>query len=246
MPRTGILIAGSLYWRADPHRVQWRRDHLRNGSEIPVSIPIRYGRRSSTTGTYTMVFAPGCPPGQAKILECLQGNDTIGDIIRVAQALWLAESPDGSPRRPTETLASNWGCVVMLANPRSTLPESLFDEWRIRVAKEKHHKTQARCYDSQAYAVKGVAAISDAGELQIEWPVRAETGATVDSFDLLLATATKPTPAESTGDYPTAKQVADAWLKTRDPQYFVENRKNGFRTFQDEEIAVHLRAGGAT
>jgi hypothetical protein len=243
MPRTGILIAGSLYWSDRPHRVRWRQDHLRKDSEIAVSVPIRYGRLAST-GSYTMVFAPECPLGKAKILECLHSNNTIDDIIREAQALWLAESPDGSPRRPTETLASDWGCVALLANPASALPKNLFDAWADRVAKERHHRTKARCYDSQAYAVKGVAAISDRGELQIEWPVRADTGAAVDSLDLLLATATKPTPDESTGDYPTAEQIADAWLKTRDPHYFVENRKHGFHTFQDKVITIRLGAGG--
>jgi hypothetical protein len=239
MPRIGILIAGSLYWNDRPHRVQWRRDHLRKGPEISISIPIRYGRRSST-GSYTMVFAPECPPGQAKILECLQSTNTFADLVREAQALWLAESRDGSPKKPTETLASDWGCVVLLANPASDLPKNLLDEWTARVAKEKHHKTQARFYDSQAYAVNGASAISDAGELQIEWPVRADTGAKVGSLDLLLATATKPTPDESTGDYPTARQIAAAWLKTGDPQYFLENRKHGFHTFQDDEIEKHL------
>ena len=239
MLRIGILIAGSLYWSDASHRVQWRRAHLRQGSEISVSTPIRYGRRSST-GSFTMVFAPGCPPGQAKILECLQSTNTFADLVREAQALWLAESRDGAPKKPTETLASEWGCVVLLANPASALPKSLLHEWAARVGKETHRKTQARFYDSLAYAVNGTAAISDAGELQIEWPGRADTGAKVGSLDILLATATKPTPEKSTGDYPTAEQIAAAWLKTGDPQYFVENRKHGFHTFQDDKIQKHL------
>ncbi len=179
MLRTGILIAGSLYWSDKPHRVQWRADHLRKGSEIFVSVPIRYGRQSST-GSYTMVFAPGCPLGQGKIVECLRGAKTIEDLAREAQALWLAESPDGSPRRPTATLASDWGCVVLLANPASDLPKKLLDEWAARVVKQKHHRTLARSYDSQAYVVKGTPAISGTGKLQIAWPVRADTGAAVE------------------------------------------------------------------
>ena len=73
MPKTGILIAGSLYWSDRPHRVQWRKDHLRQGSEIAVDVPIRYGRLSSE-GSYTMVFAPACPLGRAKIIECQHSN----------------------------------------------------------------------------------------------------------------------------------------------------------------------------
>ena len=41
------------------------------------------------------IMAQGDLPGTPKILECLQGADTIGYIIREAQALRLAESPDG-------------------------------------------------------------------------------------------------------------------------------------------------------
>jgi hypothetical protein len=33
---------------------------------------------------------------EAEILECLHGHDSIGDVIREAQALWHAESRDGS------------------------------------------------------------------------------------------------------------------------------------------------------
>jgi len=132
----------------------------------------------------------------------------------------------------------------LLANPASALPKGLLNAWADRVAQERHHRTRARCYDSQAHAVKGVAAINDGGLLQIEWPVRADTGAAVDSLDLLLATAIRPTPVEGAGDYPTARQIAAGWLRTGDPQYFLENRRHGFHTFQDEEIVTHLRAGG--
>jgi hypothetical protein len=239
MPKLGILIAGSLYWSDRPHRVRWRKDHLRDGSEISVSVPIRYGRLSST-GSYTMVFAPGSPLGTAKVLECVQPARTLDEVVREAQALWRAESPDGSPRRPSETLASDWGCVVLLANPASTLPPGLFDSWAARVAKEHHHRTMAKCYDRRNYFVQGIAAITDRGALDIAWPLRADMHGPLRSVDLLLATATKPTPDERTGDYPTAERVASAWVKTGDHQYFRENQKHGFHTFQDGEIEAYL------
>jgi hypothetical protein len=59
MLKAGILLAGSLYWSDKAHRVRWRRGHLKPRSEMSVALPIRYGRLSST-GSYTMVFAPGC------------------------------------------------------------------------------------------------------------------------------------------------------------------------------------------
>jgi hypothetical protein len=235
----GILIAGSLYWSDKPHRVRWRRDHVKPGSEVSVAVPIRYGRLSST-GSYTMVFAPGSPLGKAKILECIRAVKTFDHLVAEAQALWLAESPHGSPRRARETLSSDWGCVALLANPSSTLPAGLLDAWAARVAKERHDGTTARSYNHSKYFVKGASAITDRGTLEIAWPVRSDTGEAISSIDLLLATATKPTPVQCTGDYPTAERIAAAWIATQNDQYFRENRINGFYTFQDEEIAKHL------
>lgn len=237
MPKAGILIAGSLYWSDKAHRVRWRRDHLKPRSEISVALPIRYGRLSST-GSYTLVFAPGCPLGKAKIVECVRTVETFHDLIAEAQALWLAESPDGSPRSATETLASDWGCVVLLANPASALPAGLLDAWAARVARERHHRTMARSYDRSKYCVKGASAITDRGMLEIAWPVRSDTGEAISSIDLLLAAATKPT--AGTGDYPTAEEIAAAWIATENEQYFRENQNNGFYTFQDEDMAKHL------
>ena len=102
------------------------------------------------------------------------------------------------------------GCVALLANPASALPRSLFDAWAARVAEERYSRGKVRCY------------------------------AAVDSFDLLLATATKPTPDANTRDYPNAERIAAAWRSTSNPQYFLENRKHGFHTFQDDEIIKYL------
>ena len=65
----GILIAGSLYWSTEPYRVTWRDKFLDISRVIPVRAPIRYGRKSRL-GSYTMVFAPGSPIGQAKVVAC--------------------------------------------------------------------------------------------------------------------------------------------------------------------------------
>src|SRR6266511_2115410 len=65
----GILIAGSLYWRTAPHREMWRDKFLRKDHAMSVKAPIRYGRLSQSR-TYTMVYAPGSPMGQAKIVAC--------------------------------------------------------------------------------------------------------------------------------------------------------------------------------
>jgi hypothetical protein len=116
----------------------------------------------------------------------------------------------------------------------------LVDGWGARVRQEKVTKTGERCYDSRAFAVNGNAALNDNGPLQIAWPVDADTQAPVDSFDLLLATATRPTPDPESSDYPSPEVIAEAWRRTGKFEYFLENRKHGFHTFQDDEIMRNL------
>src|SRR5262245_19705501 len=93
-----VLIVGSLYWSTRAHRRTWRKTYLKAGAEVAVSAPIRYGRRSRE-GTYTMVFAPRCPQGKARVCECGSAVSGPEELIAEAEALWLAESPDGSGRR---------------------------------------------------------------------------------------------------------------------------------------------------
>ena len=76
--------------------------------------------------------------------------------------------------------------------------------------------------------------------MQIAWPVQVDTKIPVGSFDLLLATATRPTPDSESNDYPSPEQIAEAWRRTGKFQYFNENRKHGFHTFQDDEIIRNL------
>jgi hypothetical protein len=99
----------------------------------------------------------------------------------------------------------------------------------------------AKNYDTQKYDVRGQSAINERGILQIPWPHRSDTGNALDEFDILLATATMPVPDPGTGDYVSAAMIAEAWNKTGDASYFHSNRKHGFLTFQDEEIASRLR-----
>src|ERR1700730_15139735 len=75
----GILIAGSLYWSTEPYRVTWRGKFLNMNRVIPVRAPIRCGRKSRH-GSYTMVFAPGGPMGQAKVVACQSHATSIVDI----------------------------------------------------------------------------------------------------------------------------------------------------------------------
>jgi hypothetical protein len=90
----GVLIIGSLFWDPDPVRVAWRDARLAMDSAETVTVPIRYGRLSSSRGkSYTMVFSRLCQPGQAKLLPCVQMISSLQDLIREAECLWKAEQP---------------------------------------------------------------------------------------------------------------------------------------------------------
>jgi hypothetical protein len=89
------------------------------------------------------------------------------------------------------------------------------------------------------YMVKGMSAICNRGLLQIPWPVSADNNTALDSCDLLMATATRPTPL-ATGDFPTAAVIAEAWNKLGNADYFHKNRMHGLHTFQDEDIQTLL------
>ena len=236
--RLGILIAGSLDWRPEPYRHEWRQSRLTSGVGVPVRAPIRYGRFSRDK-TYTMVFAPGCPDGRAKVRLCSRPVSSIADLVDEAKALWVAERPANSQPLPGRLHSDDWGSVVLLANPEAVGSQELLERWAKRVVLEKDRHRHPT-YDSAPYTVKGMSAVSNRGLLQIPWPVRVEDNAPLNSFDLLIATATQPTPDPITGDFPNAEIIAEAWNSAGNAEYFRMNRKHGLHTFQDQEIETYL------
>jgi hypothetical protein len=88
--KVGILIARSLYWRANRHREKWRDSFLHKDHVSSVNAPIRYGRLSLSK-TYTMVYAPGTPLGKAKVVACNRDVTAIDELVDEAAALWAAE-----------------------------------------------------------------------------------------------------------------------------------------------------------
>jgi hypothetical protein len=237
--QSGILVIGSLYWNTEPYRREWRKKALHMDQAIPVKAPIRYGRRSRT-GSYTMVFAPGCPMGQAKVVRCQGEITSTDDIVRNAKELWTAERPVGAKPSLGEAHSASWGCVALLVNPKSEVPQSIREEWAERVSAERSASAKTSNYKVSPYSVREKSAINADGLLQIRWPNRVDNDEALASFDLLLATVTRPTPDSGTGDFPDLAVIADAWNKIGDATYFWSNRQNGFHTFQDSEIEALL------
>jgi hypothetical protein len=227
----GILIIGSLYWEDD--RQAWRDDRLRIENSFEVSAPIRYGRISETRGnTYTMVFARGCAPGQAKAVPCQQEIGAAHDLATEAEHLWAAERREPLNGR----ISANWGCVVLLANPRRAIPTELLNGWAARVRR-------ARPYGNIRQAPGEGELVNERGMLQIAWPTSTADNRPL-ALDFLLATATQPNLARDPPWYPTQQMIAARWRADTagHGRYFRNNVRNGIRTFEDDAIALALDA----
>lgn len=226
-------MIGSLYWSDLPHRVQWRRDRLDVTAKQHVSVPIRYGRRSSGWGcSFTMVFSTELVQdelGRGILVPCRSG-----DLFEEATALWTAESAKGD--NPKNSVSGGWGCVALLENPEHTIPKALRERWTQRVSMEP-------CHGKLNSAVGEECAVDDRGFLNISWPITQRDAK--HSVDVILATATNPTIVE--GRYPPVEDIAAAWRVGKgnaDGRYFRNNRRDGIETFQDGRIAKLLGAGG--
>ncbi len=236
--RVGVLIVGSLFWEPTPHRARWRRDRLDVPNAVPVDAPIRYGRRSQKRGdTYTMVFSgltrrPDYRGGRALVVPCRRPVASASDLIEEARQLWVAESPNGSARRP---LCGQWGAVCALFRSEST--GALRDAWALAVREEEYPEFPHAVSEPPPFRADGV--------LTLPWPTRGGESP-VNDLDILLATATRPTIPK--GRYPRASQIAAAWVEhDAQAEYFFNNVQSGIRTFQDlsiwHELATSAKAG---
>ena len=225
----GVLIIGSLYWDKSEPRAAWRNERLDFEREERVRVPIRYGRRSTTRGdTYTMVISSGLAEqdfGEACAVPCASD-----DLFSEAEHLWAAERdvPDGADG----TMAKGWGCVGFLEHPNGRVDGEERKRWTNRVQGKP-------CYGSLPHGRNERSAVDNSGFLSIDWP-KTLNGSLLE-WDVLLATATRPT--LDNGEYPSSRDIAQAWQTTKgqaEVKYFWENRNNGIKTFQDDELEAIL------
>jgi hypothetical protein len=226
----GVLIIGSLIW--DSERAAWRESRLQRDSSLPVTAPIRYGRKSASRGdTYTTVFSRGCPAGQALVVPCVSVVSSAEDLVTEAEHLWAAE-------RKSETrvhaVSASWGCITLLPNPGVAVPQSILNGWAKRIASET-------AYGNVQQAGGEGQLVSNAGLLQIDWP-RLGRESENRLPDLLLATTTQPTLLGSPSDCPSVEMIAHAWNADGDNnvEYFRQNTAHGIRTFQNDAIRGQL------
>lgn len=133
--------------------------------------------------------------GQAIITPCQREVFSPADLIAEAEWLWSAEDnkvPSFSGLSPTQSISAEWGgCVALLRNPESNVPQELLDGWAERVLREPHYNAnQRRLVDGRE-------------TLLIDWPHLTDGG--LAPLDLLLATSNDPEPT-----YPVVHEIADA------------------------------------
>jgi hypothetical protein len=136
-----------------------------------------YGRLSGSRGnSYTMVFSRLCAADQAKLIRCSHSISTSQELIAEAEHLWKAEQPRAKAHR----IATDWGCVALLFNPKRQIPRDLLNGWAERVKGESEYGNV-----SQTQAEGEL--VSENGLLQIDWP-QLVAGGEAD-VDLILVTA---------------------------------------------------------
>lgn len=227
-----ILTIGSSFWSREPYRQAWRDARLNIDAAIRVRAPIRYGRQSIKSGTYSMVFSNSLlsdQGGWALAVPCSSAINSFADLAHEAEALWAAEQPKASEPGP---LAATWGAVGLLANPTRPGLESLVALWTTRILTENAIYRQFPGADGETPA------ITPSGALAIAWPIT-ETGDSLD-VDFVLATANRPTTP-----YATPQKIADECRANPKAQrYFDETRRVGISTAFDNEILQCLKTTG--
>jgi hypothetical protein len=183
-----------------------------------------------------MVFARSCAEpgklGSARVVparaECCEPEHLLDE----SEHLWAAERD----KEDVGPICAEWGRVCILPNPAAAVPDSILGAWQAKVT--------AACSSYAALpTADGEEPVLDAetGRALFHWPKNSETGQPLSGFDLLLMTVTKPTLQGR--QYPTAKEIADAWRadKHENVLYFYNNRHFGITTFEDEQIRALLQ-----
>jgi hypothetical protein len=223
----GAIIIGSLLWDNEAKRIKWRKHYLESIENIiSIKAKIRYGRESSSrSNTHTMILSnhPKTKFGNAYILpfkEILKNSRKLESqafAMAAAEGLWKKHVP---------SLNKKWGTVGLLINPK------LEESRNLEIIKERWTKIYYEYnFNPYDYSIEKEPEIIDKnGFLKIEWTDE------MNEFDFLIATLTVPNPKSLLDE----EIIADRINETGYDEYFLNNYKNGIRSFQDEEIINKL------
>jgi hypothetical protein len=235
----GVLIIGSLLWqdhldneKNDNVRKLWRDRHLLLDHKIMVKVPIRYGRLSNSD-IYTMTFSNSCratKQGTGFFVPFKQTPlKTFADLMNEVKETSIAEGMKGkllSKERGTENI---WCCMGLLTNPKTVIKETekaLVTQWSEKISE------QGTLDISQFKIGREKPCIDKNGKLSLNWlsPVDKKDAEILNSYDLVIATATKPT------KYPSIKELSEKVKADTTRYYFIQNYKFGITTFQDIQV----------
>jgi hypothetical protein len=230
----GVIIIGSLLWEDTDIRQKWKTMNLESiDNKRFVSVPIRYGRQSSTrSDTYTMIYSNhnSTQQGQAYILGFK--NEIKNARILDSQAFALAAA-EGFWTDKVPSINKTWGTVGLLVNPtidtKDKTNADVIRKWWTNLY-QKYSDT----FDHSQYRIDDneLSVIDKNGFLQIPWTDE------MNDFDFLIATPVVPKPKRLL----TAKEIAEQMTLKKYRIYFDKNRENNIQTFQDLEILEHLKA----
>jgi hypothetical protein len=228
----GVIIIGSLLWQdhldniGDDIRANWRREHLDLENKIPIRVPIRYGRISSSK-IMTIVFSNRMAEkkGFGYVVPFRNRVNNKDELLCEATALSSAEGMKGN-------FVYSWGILTYLLND-AILDTNQKNEFVGLFLERKNRK-----FNIEEYKVgEERSCVSESLKLDIDWvtPLSENDKNKLDGFHFLLATATKPDEK-----VPTYNEVAQTITTDTKRKYFINNLANGIITHDDFEIAKLL------
>ena len=238
----GVIIIGSLIWDRAENRKAWRKE-LDLSKKIFVKLPIRYGRKSRQygvrKGTYTMVFSNSAESqsrfGQGLVCP-FKNIIKSGQELR-SQALLLS----GAEGISQQTISRHWGTISIAINP--FLKNERMEEIEMLWIELINSFTGQNGYQNPILERFGDTterkSITNSLKLNINLDALFNQ---CPKLDVLLATSNAiKLDEDENNNYPTSKQIAAAIHENDYYEYFLSNRLNSIKTFEDDKISKILK-----
>jgi hypothetical protein len=239
-----IIMIGSLFWENEDNCIQlkslkelakkrrvWRESTLNIESAILISLPITYGRKSTSRYcTYTMAFANSVDrKGKGYVVPYnvkINIEENCNQLY--CQAIELA-GVEGISKHGENTLVKKWGSVGLKLNPKfvekhKEIADKIYTFWGMHFSKLNIELYRINENENHSITKEGLL------NFDIEEPL--------NDIDYFLATPVSP----NVKKYPNGAEIARAMNESSEKyfSYFVENFRNGIVTKFDEEIIKNL------
>lgn len=228
----GVIIMGSLLWQdylckqGDNIRSNWRNAHLDVKNKIPIKLPIRYGRKSSSN-IMSMVFSNRMAKktGFGYVVPFKKKINNKDELLCEALALSAAEGMKGNFVCP-------WGVLTYLLND-----SIIGNDKKREIIRLFRQRINTRFSINDYKVGRERSCITKSLKLDINWvvPISRNDKQKIDEFHFFLATPTKPM-----NNIPSLNEIAQTIKVDNQRKYFINNLINGIITYDDFEIAKLL------